>query len=351
MTSLDAVRWSFSLLDRSRRMQGDLLDMLGFGPRETPYRVQLAGSHWMLRDYGGGDQMQPVLIVAAPIKRPYIWDLLPVVSAIRRCLEASLHVYLLEWMPASAETADVGLAEYVRAIEAALAAIEQRSDQPRPILMGHSLGGTLATLFAAKERPAIAGLVLLGVPLCFGSSPFRDALMTLVPEHVPNLHPFPGSILSQASALISPYAFVWSRLLAAGVSGGDPFVVDIQTRIERWALDEIALPGRLVSEVVELLYKQDCFRRGILQIGASTIGPERISAPVLAIANAADPVAPLSSVSPIRDVLGAGRFQIIVYPGERGIGLQHLGILVGRRAHDQVWPKIIKWISSRAADR
>lgn len=330
-------------------MQGDLLDLLGFGPRETPYRVQLAGSHWILRDYGRGDQMQSVFIVAAPIKRPYIWDLLPVVSAIRRCQEAGLHVYLLEWMPASAETANVGLAEYVRAIEAALAAVERGPEQPRPILMGHSLGGTLATIFAAKERPAIAGLVLLGVPLCFGSSSFRDALVKLVPEHVPKFHPFPGSMLSQASALISPYAFVWSRLLAAGVSGGDPFVVDIQARIERWALDEVALPGRLVSEVVELLYKRDCFRRGVMQIGASIIGPERISAPALAIANAADPVAPLSSVSPIRDVLGAGRFQIIVYPGEPGVGLQHLGILVGRRAHDQVWPKIIEWISRRAA--
>jgi polyhydroxyalkanoate synthase len=37
-----------------------------------------------------------VLIVAAPIKRPYIWDLTPAVSAIRYCLGAGLRVYLLE---------------------------------------------------------------------------------------------------------------------------------------------------------------------------------------------------------------------------------------------------------------
>jgi polyhydroxyalkanoate synthase len=55
-------------------------------------------------------------------------------------------------------------------------------------------------------------------------------------------------------------------------------------------------------------------------------------------------VAPLHSVSPIGEALGPEKFRIIKYPGERGVSLQHLGILVGRHAHAQVWPQIIDWI-------
>ena len=32
-------------------------------------------------------------------------------------------------------------------------------------------------------------------------------------------------------------------------------------RIERWALDEVALPGKLVSDIVEQLYREDRFWR------------------------------------------------------------------------------------------
>jgi polyhydroxyalkanoate synthase subunit PhaC len=46
------------------------------------------------------------------------------------------------------------------------------------VLLGHSLGGTLAAIFAAFDPRAAAGLVLLGAPLCFreGTSRFRDSV-------------------------------------------------------------------------------------------------------------------------------------------------------------------------------
>src|SRR3974390_1830874 len=82
-----------------RRMQGDLLSSFGFGPIESSYRVIACGPYWRLRDYDTVHRSRPVLIVAAPIKRPYIWDLAPSASAIRYCLRADLRGYLLEWLP------------------------------------------------------------------------------------------------------------------------------------------------------------------------------------------------------------------------------------------------------------
>jgi polyhydroxyalkanoate synthase len=253
LTSAAALRHvQFSALDAFRRMQGDALALLGFGPIESPHRVIASGSHWRLRDYGSARRSRSVLIAAAPIKRPYIWDLTPAVSAIRYCLGVGLGVYLLEWLPASDECCSVGIAECVQAISVSPATITSKTESRKPFLMGHSLGGTLATIYAATAPGTISGLVLLGSPLCFlpDESPFRDALVSLVPAPASDADPYPGSILSQASAAASPQTFIWSQLMDAALSAADGRAMDIHARIERWALDEIALPGKLVSEIV-----------------------------------------------------------------------------------------------------
>jgi polyhydroxyalkanoate synthase subunit PhaC len=336
----------FSAIDAFRRMQGEVLEAFGFGPSERAYGIVASGPYWRFRDYNSVHRFRSVLIVAAPIKRPYIWDLMPSASAIHHCLDAELSVYLLEWLPASETTCSVGIADCVQAISAALKTIRSEPETQKPILMGHSLGGTLAAAYAASAPETIGGLVLLSAPLCFkaGESLFRDALVSLVPDPVSDLRPFPGSSLSLASMVASPVTFVRSRFTDAIHSAVDPAAIDIHARIERWALDEVALPGKLVSEIVEQLYRENRFCRGILNVEGRTIGPENLSAPTLAVVNMADLVAPLHSVSPIGEALGPERFHIIEYPGERNIGLQHLGILVGQHAHAQVWPQIIDWI-------
>jgi len=117
--ALDGLRRTqFEAADALRRVQGRMLQAVGFGPDECPYRVIASGPFWLLRDYGKDSAAQGVLIVAAPIKLPYIWDLAPSSSAIRYCLKEGLRVRLLEWLPASLTTGNNGLAELARAIGA-----------------------------------------------------------------------------------------------------------------------------------------------------------------------------------------------------------------------------------------
>ncbi len=336
----------FGVIDAVRRWQGDMLASFGFGPVENVYRVIASGPYWRLRDYDADHRSRTVLIVAAPIKRPYIWDIAPSLSVIRYCLVAGLRVCLLEWLPASEKTCNIGIAECVQAIAAAVHTIGTGTDGRTPTLMGHSLGGTLAAIYAATAPETLDGLVLLSAPLCFGAgeSLFRDALVSLVPAPVSQSRPYTGSILSLASAAASPATFIRSRFVDAVLSAADHAAMDLHARIERWALDEVALPGKLVSEIVELLYRENRFCRGILNVEGRTIGPENLSVPTLAIVSMTDLVAPLPSVSPIGEALGPAKFHIIEYPGEQSICLQHLGILVGRHARAQVWPQIIDWI-------
>src|SRR5215471_16863476 len=298
---LDAFRQAqFSMTDFLRQAQGDAVGAFGLDPTESPYRIVASGTHWCLRDYGGEHGSRSLLIIAAPIKRPYIWGLVPSVSAIRYCLHQGLHVYLLEWMPASRRTAKNGLDEYTLAISDCAATISRKTSGTKSFLIGHSLGGTLAAIFSALAPASVRGLVLLGAPLCFQAekSQFRDALVSLVPSDLPEADSFPGSFLSHICALASPGTFIWSRLMDGALSISDHPAMELHARVERWALDEVPLPGKLVHEIIEWLYRENRFYHGTLEIKGSRVGPSSVSVPTLAVVNVADDVAPLGSIEP-----------------------------------------------------
>jgi len=350
-TALNALRRAqFDVSDILRRAQGDVVGAFGLDPKESPHRIITSRAHWRLRDYGGDDRSRSLLIIAAPIKRPYIWDLAPPISAIRFCLHQGLYVQLLEWMPASPNAGNCGLDEYVLAISEAVSTITTAAQGVKPSLIGHSLGGTLAAMYGALLPESIRSLVLLGAPLCFEPSEneFRDALVTLVPQQISDTDPFPGSLLSHASALASPRAFIWSRLMDAAMSIVDPLAMAIHARVERWALDEMPLPGKLVHQIIEWLYRENRFCGNELKIGEKFIGPSTLSVPTLAVVNTADDVAPLNSLKRFADAM-AKNVQIIEYPGELGVCLQHLGILVGRHAQAHVWSEILSWLKSQTS--
>ena len=86
-----------------------------------------------MRAYGGPDGRPSLLIIAAPLKRPYLWDLAPSVSAVRYCLHQGLRVYLLEWAPPSSGSGNAGLVEYAdQAIGEAVATFSRETGGMRP---------------------------------------------------------------------------------------------------------------------------------------------------------------------------------------------------------------------------
>ena len=132
-TAINALRRAqFDVSDILRRAQGDVVGAFGLDPQESPHQIITSRAHWRLRDYGGTHRSLSLLIIAAPIKRPYIWDLAPSISAISFCLHQGLYVQLLEWMPASPSTGNCGLDQYVLAISEAVAAVTTAAQGAKP---------------------------------------------------------------------------------------------------------------------------------------------------------------------------------------------------------------------------
>jgi polyhydroxyalkanoate synthase len=344
---------AFHQFDAMRRRQGALLDSAGLGRIEMPYRLLHSEPGINLRRYIG--QMNPdapaLLIVPAPIKRAYIWDLAPNVSVVRRCIEQGMQVYLAEWTDPDDANQHWGLEDYGNRLPAAcLDAIEEDCGQSDVILAGHSLGGVLATTFACRHPDKVAALVLLEAPLHFTRdagdfAPFVAAAPNLrtVGETFGNV---PGSFLTLMSATASPHAFQWERVVDWTISMTRPKALDTCIRVERWTYDEFPMSAQLFSDILELLYRGDRLMNGTLRIGNREIGPKDLRAPLLNVIDPASTVIPPDSILPFHEAAASPIKKVLRYEGDTGIGLRHVGVLVGANAHRHIWPDIFAWLAS-----
>jgi polyhydroxyalkanoate synthase len=342
-----------AFVDRSRKSLGKLLDAAGVGRSETPHEILLSEAGVTLRHYAGAARDGPVLlIVPAPFKGPYLWDLAPEISVVQRCLRSGLRVYMIEWTPPGSGEQAFGLAEYAgRLMLECLDKIHAQTGQRPVFVAGHSLGGTFAALFSALHPERVKGLILVGAPLHFGKDVGAiDGLVALAPKAqtlTEGLGNVPGSVLSGAAFIASPATFGWSRWQDWMASLGDMNALLTHLRVERWTLDEVPLARRLFEEVTEQLYRQNRFMRGSLTVGGRRAVPEMVEAPLLSIVDARCRVVPPRAVLPFHRAAKSSDKTLLWYRGDVGVSLQHAGMLVGRHAHEELWPEVTRWIHAR----
>lgn len=344
-------------LDRRRQARGKLFERAGYGPQQTPSTVLHAEPGLNVRRYGPREGDGPaVLIVPAPIKRSYIWDLMPEISVVRRWLERGFRVYQAEWVPLAEGDPDLGLADYAgRLLGVARQVAETDSGEQRSVIAGHSLGGILAAIHACLHPERLRATILLESPLHVDpvSCPF-NRLVRATPDAARIAERFgqvPGVFLNMMSALAEPHAFQWERMMDRWLSLADPQALATHLRVERWTHDEFPLPGKLFTDIVERLYRRDEFMQGTLAIGERTVGPQALATPLVSVYDPRSKVIPPAAVLPFHDAAAGARKLLLRYEGDVGVNLQHVGVLVGRNAHARLWPAIFDWLEAPDAAR
>lgn len=355
-----ATHWCFETMDAVRCAQGAAMERLGLGPQQTPFEEVLSLPGLNLRRYrendGAVDDGRVALIIPAPIKRAYIWDLAPTYSAVRRMLDDGMRVYLIDWVRPDVDLAQAGLDQYgFEWIEQCVNHIAASCRGARPILLSHSLGGVLAAIYAALRPDRIAGLLLLETPLHFGeaSGSFLPTLIcaphaTVISRQLARV---PGSFISVASANASPATFQYERLgdLLSSLPSAPALRRHLQ--VERWTLDEAPMTSRLFEQVVEELYRGDRLMHGSLMVAGQRIAPAQIHAPLLAVYDPGSVIIPPAAITAFLDATSSSEKCLLSHEGEQGVGLSHVGALIGPRAHAILWPRMLAWSRNLACVR
>lgn len=346
----------YDQLDRLRRVQGRWLDIAGLAPRETPSRIVLEKPPVTLKTYAASDG-PALLIIPAPIKRAYLWDLAPSISVVQQCLRHGIRPYVVQWERPTPADQRLGLSAYADAlIEICREQITAETGAQQVFVAGHSLGGVLAAIYTALHPERVRGLILLSAPLQFGPgtgvfaplvayAPHAQVLTAGMPTDVA------GTFLNTVSVLAAPAIFEGERWSDWWRSLADPQALFTHLRVMRWTFDEQALPRQLFVEVVEWLYRENRFMQGTLSVGGRLALPSAITAPIISVIERHSALIPPEAVLPFLAATGSRDTQTLWYEGDVGVVLQHLGMLVGRRAHQELWPTLCAWIRARASEQ
>lgn len=338
----------YLLLDALRRQRGRGLDALGFGPQQAPYRIVAEQAGMRLRAYGaaGAPAAPSVLIIPAPFKRGYIWDLRPEVSVVRRCQERGLGVFMLEWTdPAPGD--DLGLADYADRLPLAAVRAIRRSAGAGPIVLaGHSLGGTFAAIFACLHPAEVRDLWLIDAPLVFGpgSGDRLAALLRAIdPEWLAAAagEPVAGSFITALAVAALPDEFVLAPAADFVACGWDADRQSLRMQVLRWTQDEFPLPTRLFLDVANQLYREDRFARGALALPAGRVGLSDVQGPVAAVLNPASAVVPAAASAHGLSLARSASVTTFVCEAHPGCAVTHVAPLVSPEAHARLWPKLV----------
>lgn len=337
-------------MDEARRRLGQYLDALGLGSLGTPFEVAFVAPGLTLRRYSTQPSKGPLLlIVPAPIKRPYIWDALPHASVVQRCLRNGIRVYLVAWeRPGKAEQG-LGLAAYAdRLLLDCVRVIQDETGEARVFLVGHSLGGTFAAIFSSLHSDLVNGLIVMGAPTHFGE---QVGLLGPVTGAGPNVKlvtaamgNIPGSFLDVTAFAASPMTFGWAKWADWVKSLTDLGSVRTHLFVERWALDEVPMARRLFEDVLDLLYRENRFMRRQLTVNGRLAAPQSVDAPLISVIDRHCAIVPPEAMVPFHEAVPNPDKAILWYRGDTGVAFQHVGMLVGTHAHRVIWPHLIRWL-------
>jgi len=294
-----------------------------------------------------GKQKTPILCIMPLINRAYILDLRPGSSFVAYLLSQGHEVYLLDWGNWSDEDRNLDLSSLIsHYIARAVRIVSSREGRPLTML-GYCIGGVLATCAVALHtEQLIQNLVLLTTPIDFADAGpfgvwtrpevFPLELLTSVFRAVPGAYPDVGSkLLQPLPAGIGQFVRLEEKLR-------DPKfdVVGWQTMF-RWVNDGVAFPSGCYRQWIREFYQQNNLVKGKLDLCGRKVLLSNITCPLLNVVASNDLIAPRPTTNAILGHVGStDKDEIIVKGG-------HVGIVVGKAASTDLWPKVGAWLSAR----
>jgi polyhydroxyalkanoate synthase subunit PhaC len=298
----------------------------------------------------------PVFVIYAFINRHYILDLLPEVSVVRNLLSQRLDIFATDWGTPSAYDKSLTIGHFVnRYMDKSVDFIRKITKSDKISLFGYCWGGDLALIYAAIHPEKVKNLITIATP---GDFDLDNSLLSVWTRSMKEdylLDAFgnvPGMLLNAAFNLRRPIEYS-HKYFHFFERPHDLESIAEFFATETWLYDSPPIIGEIYREFVEYCYKQNLLIKGKMRVertddnddddNDTTINLKNISMPFLnVVAQKDDLVAPGSSKALNNALTGSHDKSMI----ESKSG--HVGLMIGKNAHKELWPKVGQWIKNRS---
>ncbi len=316
---------------------------IGQTPKEVIWRKNKSRLYRYLRKTPPTRQ-RPVFLCMPLINRADILDLRPGGSFVEFLLGQGFDVFIYDWGAWGPEDRGVDVSELlVRYLPRAVREARRVSGQEMTLL-GYCIGGTLAAIFAAlyPEAP-FKNLVLFTAPIDFADSGDFGVWtakgvfpVEKIRETLPTV---PGEFIDLGSKMLNPvgntlgtYVRLWERL-------GDPkFDVKAWQAMFRWVNEGTPFPGAAYYQWITEFYQENKLVKGTFEVEGRPVLLSDIRWPVLNVAATADTIAPRPTTAAILQCVSSEDKEEALVEGG------HVGIVVGRAAKGNLWPRVADWL-------
>ncbi len=338
--------WSAN--DRAREMAQAILGSVdapvGLTPKELVWRKNKARLYRYVRSTPATHRT-PIFLVLPLINRAYILDLRPGASFVEFLLGQGHDVFLIDWGTPGDEDRGLDVTTLVtRYLPRAANVIQRVTGSDQMTVLGYCIGGTLATCFAALNPQVTRNLILLTAPLDFSDAGqfgrmtargiFPIERLTETFPTVPGMVPDIGSkLLNPMASYVGTYRALWQKL-------GDPaFDLEGWQAMYRWVNDSVPFAAAAFRQWIVEFYQENRLARDMLEMDGRPVRLSDIRCPVLNIAASRDQIAPRATTSIVTERVSSRDASEILIEGG------HVGIVVGRTASQNLWPKVGVWLS------
>jgi polyhydroxyalkanoate synthase len=325
-----------------------LAEMATIDVGQTPHDVVYEENKLRLLHYEPltDDQRDvPLLLVYALINRPYILDLQPAKSVVRRFLEHGFDVYMIQWNEPSRLDRHLTLDHYVNVyIDNCVDAVRERAREDAINVLGYCMGGTMSAMYAALHPEKVRNLALLATGLYFDDSAgllerwgddFDPELLTRAYGNIPReFLEFGFRDMNPVNNFVTKYVQLYRRL-------DDEEFVENFARMERWLSEGVDLAGDAYVQFLEDIYQANKLYENDLHLGAHHVDIGRIDMPVLLIVGEYDNLIPPSASVPFLDVIPSEDTAVEQFSAG------HVGLAVSDAAHTTLWPAVSEWFAAR----
>jgi len=288
----------------------------------------------------------PVLVVYSVINKPYILDLLPGFSFVEHLLQQGLDVYLIDWGGTEPGDRETTLDSYIDpGIRGCVRAIRERTGADQVSLFGHCIGGNLALMYAALFPDDVASLVTLTTPIMAADQGvvalWTDRDVFPVDAIVEAYGHMPAKLIRYTFMAIKPYYEVMKFKMFLENLGNDA-VMGLFMPVDRWANENVDIPGEVFRKFVKEVFHDERFARGETRINGRKVDLREITCPLLNLAATKDWIVPPESAAILGELVGSEDSRFVPIEGA------HVGIMIDPRSRP-IWTTMSDFLARRDA--